>query len=190
MASSRRKAREVALQALYEIDLGHGRPSEVIEGLAEEISLGPDLATYCLRLVQGIRANMSVLDERLNSCLKDYDIKRTLPVDRNVLRIAAYELLFIEDMPPAVTINEAIEIVRKYSTAESSKFINGVLGALVKETPKANWVPPVAEGRPVEVEEPFGEEEPIEVEEIDIEAGSPEEANIRRLGSWTIRSEF
>ncbi len=183
---SRRKAREVALQALYEIDLGHGRPSEVIDNLAADMNLGEDLAAYCLKLVQGVRANQRAIDDTISPLLRDYDLDRTLVVDRNILRIAAYELIYVEDMPPAVTINEAIEIAKKYSTAESGKFINGVLGNLVRETPKANWEP---RAKPeFTLEEKFVEE-PVEVEEVDIEAGTPEEARVRRLAGWTIRSD-
>src|SRR5690349_7281417 len=101
--------------------------------------------------------------------IPDYDFNRIAAIDGNILRIAAYELFFEPGIPPAVTINEAIEIAKKYSTAESGKFVNGILGRLLADSPKANWDPASAPAE--EIEEPSTEPEyEIEVIEETIEA--------------------
>jgi transcription antitermination factor NusB len=83
------------------------------------MSLSPDLGEYAMKLVRGVRGSLFRLDARIIPVLKDYDYNRLAVVDRNLLRIATFELLEEAAIPPAVTINEAIEIAKKYSTAES-----------------------------------------------------------------------
>lgn len=181
--TSRRKAREVALRTLYEIDLGHAKPLEAIEGAFEEIDLTEPLREFVRAAVEGIRVHRAEIDQRLDGFLKGYDMGRLAVVDRNILRLAAFELIYLAEMPPAVTINEAIEIAKRYSTADSGKFVNGVLGKLVLDTPKANWEAPIV------VDEAPEEPDEIEIEEIEITEDSPEAKQAKRLGAWTIRSD-
>lgn len=183
MAKSRRKAREAALRALYQLDLMKARqePSEVIAAACEGMQLDEDLQPYATELVNGVAEKRYEIDRELRSRLAAYSLDRVAEVDRAVLRIAAYEILFVPSLAPAITVNEAVEIAKKYSTAESGRFVNGVLGRLVRESDKANWTPANVE-EAIETAEP--ESEP-EVEEIMVE---PEEAEKLR-GRWKLKSE-
>jgi N utilization substance protein B len=184
---SRRKAREGALKALYEIEIGKPRVRESIEAVVMEAELSHDLAEYAERLVFGVMDNRRELDEAISKYLKEYDFSRLAAVDRNILRIATFELLNVPEMPPAVTINEAIEIAKRYSTAESGKFVNGVLGRLLLETPKANWDPAQA---PEETSEEIDRTpETIEVEEIEVSPDSEDFRVASRIGGWKLKSD-
>jgi N utilization substance protein B len=184
VAKSRRKAREAALRALYEVELGHSRPEDAAVMAADAMNLSPDLGEYALRLVLGVRRELSRLDAMIGPLLKDYDASRLAAIDRNLIRLASYELLEEPAVPPAVTINEAVEIAKRYSTAESGRFVNGVLGRLLRDTEKANWDPDKA---PIEfeIEELTDDDEPIEIEERTIEADSPEAKTAKRHG-WVL----
>lgn len=182
IGQSRRKAREGALQALFQIELGKSKLSDAIEATVLDTGVSHDLAEYMDRLVRGVYTNRLDLDPFLNRFLKDYDIDRLAAVDRNVLRIATYELLHVPEMPPAVTINEAIEISKKYSTAESGKFVNGVLGRMLRDTPKANWDPKTAPAEEILAPAP----EPVVEEEV-VEEGTQEAKDAKRFG-WVLKS--
>jgi N utilization substance protein B len=179
---SRRKAREGALQALFQIELGKSTLNDAIEATVMDTGVTHDLADYLDRLVRGVYTNRRELDPFLEGYLKDYDLDRLAAVDRNVLRIATYELLHIPEMPPAVTINEAIEISRRFSTAESGKFVNGVLGRMLLDTPKAKWDPSTAPT------EEIVQEAPAVVEEEVVQEGTPEAKDAKRFG-WVVKSE-
>jgi transcription antitermination protein NusB len=186
MARSRRKAREAALQTLYEIEVGKASPETSMANTLEAAALEPELSDYAVRLTAGVREHEAELDAQISSLIHGYDYTRLAAIDRNLLRIAGYELFFEPSIPPKVTINEAIEIAKKYSTAESGKFVNGVLGKLVQASPKAEWDPsstPVVE----EVEEIIRETPTGEVETI--EAGSKEAEELAKVGGWKLRSE-
>ena len=123
----RTRAREIAVQFLYQLDL---RGEEVIEQLDEFLSEeAPDEDTreFARALIEGTRRALEHTDRTLRSVARNWDLKRMAAVDRNVLRMAVYELIECADIPPKVAINEAIEIGKKYSTANSGAFINGIL---------------------------------------------------------------
>jgi N utilization substance protein B len=183
---SRRKAREAALRALYEIEVGGGWPEDVVREAAEHAELDDTLRAYLDTLVWGVQRERNALDAALAPILRGYDLARLATVDRNVLRIAAYELSFEPSVPPAVTINEAVDIVKKYSTAESGKFVNGVLAKYLSECPKANWDPAGAHSEGIE--SPAKEPE-TEITTEQVAEDSPEVAEGRRYGAWTIRAE-
>jgi N utilization substance protein B len=185
-AKSKRRAREAALRALYEIELGHARLQEALDQSLAFADLTPELAQYTERVVRGIREKLPIIDQRIAPLIHDYDYSRIAVVDRNVLRIATYELLEEPAIPPAVTINEAIEIAKRFSTAESGRFVNGVLGSLLQETPKANWDPRTAP--PEYQEEPAPPEPEPEIEEEVVEEGSQEAKTAQRFGVWKLRS--
>ena len=96
---------------------------------------------FAVHLVNGVIANRSVLDEKLSALSAGWSLERQVSVDRNIMRIAAYELLHLPDIPVSATINEAVEMAKKYSTAESGRFVNGVLGALSAQRPDASLLP-------------------------------------------------
>lgn len=128
----RTRAREVALQLLFQFDLrGRSYEHEVGAGLAAlvaEASEGDaEVRAFAQRLVEGTLWHVPEIDERLRAVTRNWDLKRMAVVDRNVLRMAIFELAHCADVPPKVAINEAIELGKKYSTANSGGFINGIL---------------------------------------------------------------
>lgn len=181
---SRRPAREAALKVLFELEFGDPKPDEALALHAEEVDLSPDQLAYAKRLVYGVRGHQPELDAGLASLIPGYDYRRLAIVDRNVLRIAAYELNHEPAIPPAVTINEAVEIVRIFSTAESSKFVNGILGSYIKGTAKAEWDPQVAPAEEFEMEAILPEPE---IEEEVVSEESEEGKQARKFGVWTLR---
>lgn len=188
MAKSRRRARELALRALYEMDITGVSAAEAYRDTIHEHEAHFEQRNYAEQVLRGYQDNAQQIDTILADRIPDYDFRRIATVDRNVLRLATYELYFEPAIPPAVTINEAVDIAKKYSTAESGKFVNGVLGKVVNDSPKANWDPKSA---PVEaVEEPPAEPEPeMEIEERFIEEGSDEEKSLARIAGWKLRTE-
>jgi N utilization substance protein B len=152
----------------------------------ENVDLDEAMSEFAQRIVKGIGQNSQTIDGQLSDLIKDYDFHRIAAVDRNVMRIAAYELRFEPGIPPAVSLNEAIELAKKYSTAESGKFVNGVLGKLLTSTPKANWDVSQLEMTP-EIEEPDEPAPTIEVETISEDA--PETKELAKAGLWRIKSE-
>ena len=182
MLKSRRKAREAALRALYEMEVGKARLPDALNSLRANADFPPELLSFAELLLNGVHDRQSMLDDKLASMVIEWDFDRLAPVDRNLMRIAAYELYFIDDMPPAVSINEAIEIAKKYSTAESGKFINGVLGRVLLDSPKANWDSAAHADRH---EEP-GPPEP-EPEEEELKPDAPEAKELSKIGLWKIR---
>jgi transcription antitermination protein NusB len=136
---TRRRARELALQALFEIDLGQADPEFALaqayvrdreDGGA---ALSDREADYLRRLVLGTAARIAEIDGEIVRLAKDWAVERMANVDRNVLRLAIYELRHEPEVPVSAVINEAVELVKEYSTAESSRFVNGILGSLVRE---------------------------------------------------------
>ena len=181
MTKSRRKAREAALRALYQMEIAKVTAREAGADLFDNADLTPDLLEFADTLVRMFAVNKKLIDSKLASLIRDWDFTRIASVDRNILRIASVELMFMPGIPPAVTINEAIEIAKRYSTPESGRFVNGVLGNLLKDTPKAEWDPEMEE-RP----EPADSEE----EEVLEETVSAEEADdLLKGGMWKVRSE-
>jgi transcription antitermination factor NusB len=128
----RTRAREIALQLLYQFDLrGEGYELELGKdqaALVAEQSDGDDeVRTFAVRLLEGTLTHREAIDQRLRGVTRNWDLKRMANVDRNILRMAIYELMHCADVPPKVTINEAIELGKKYSTANSGGFVNGIL---------------------------------------------------------------
>jgi N utilization substance protein B len=128
----RTRAREIALQLLFQFDLrGDGYADELgktpAELCADECQGAPDVLEFATRLVEGTLGHKQEIDVRLQAVTRNWDLKRMANVDRNVLRMAIYELLYCTDVPPKVAINEAIDLGKKYSTANSGGFVNGIL---------------------------------------------------------------
>lgn len=133
----RRKAREYALQLLYGIDLsGESINQKTLKEFWKEHKHTRDIREFTEDLVFGTINNLEEIDELISSVTEHWDIKRMAAVDRNILRFATYELLFRDDIPAAVTLNEAIEVSKKFSSRESSSFINGILDRITKKIQK------------------------------------------------------
>jgi len=123
----RTRAREIALQVLYQVDV---RGEEILSDLDPLLDLSDaadDVREYARGLVEGTVACRPEADRLIASVAEHWDIARMAVVDRNVLRMAVYEMLRREDIPPKVAINEAIDLGKKYSTENSGAFINGIL---------------------------------------------------------------
>ena len=130
---SRRAARELAINVLYQIDVAHLPPQEALETAIENIELDGASSDFSRALVDGVIGHMKKIDEVLKRLSVGWELQRQPAVDRNILRMAIFEILFLDYIPASVSINEAVDLAKKYSTAESGRFVNGVLGALVRE---------------------------------------------------------
>ncbi len=182
---SRREAREAALKALYEVEIAHTVCSEALANVLADSPLEPESAQFATALLEGVTQNVAHLDSQIESLLaKDWKLGRLATIDKLVLRIAAYELFFLPEMPPKVSISQAVVIAKRYGSAESGKFVNGVLGSMLPRSPKASWnSAPGQEGL---------SEESEMIDELPAEAileGSMEHEELRKAGPWTIRSQ-
>lgn len=125
----RRKSRELALQALFALDLNKTDSQPQIDAFLEQH--GEDLSEptrlFFQMLVDGVIGNREEIDRLLDQWAKNWKISRMPAVDRNIMRIAVFEMLNLPDIPPSVSINEAVEIGKKFGTRDSGPFINGVL---------------------------------------------------------------
>jgi transcription antitermination protein NusB len=130
VSGRRRKSRELALQLLYQNDLAGTPPEEMFRRTEEFLEARPDVQEYASRLVEGTLARRDELDARLSERSEHWRLGRMAAVDRNLLRLALYELIFEEDTPDAVVIDEAVEIAKKFSTPSSGPFVNGILDAI------------------------------------------------------------
>ena len=131
----RRIAREVALQSLFQIDFNSCEAEVAVDAaLTEhEEENAPKAKDYALLLVQGVLDNKEAIDARLSEYAIDWTVERMSATDRNILRVAVYEMLFAEQaVACGIAINEAVEVAKAYGTEESPRFVNGVLGKLAK----------------------------------------------------------
>lgn len=134
----RRKAREYALQILFQIDFTEKKieRKDLDEFWSDKKDHG-DVKEFAEQLVIGTLDKLDEIDEIVERVAENWLLKRMAAVDRNILRFAAYEILYRKDIPSAVTINEALEIAKKYSSLDSASFLNGILDRLAKEAEKA-----------------------------------------------------
>jgi len=123
----RTRAREIALQFLYQLDLRGDDLMAEAKAFVRGEERDSETARFALRLVEGTVEHRSEIDRMIQGVAQNWNISRMAVVDRNVLRLASYELLHCDDIPPKVAINEAIELGKRYSTQNSGAFINGIL---------------------------------------------------------------
>ncbi|MCX6639738.1 MAG: transcription antitermination factor NusB [bacterium] len=133
---SRREAREWAMKVLYARELTGDPLDEVIEHLLSSLSADESHLKFCLELIRQADADHQKSDELIRNCAEKWELERIATLDRVILRMAICELLHFADIPPKVTINEAIEIAKKYSTEKSDKFINGILDNVLHQSLK------------------------------------------------------
>ncbi|NMA54644.1 MAG: transcription antitermination factor NusB [Firmicutes bacterium] len=129
---SRRQGREAALKTLFQVGLGGAQPDFALEQLILEDGLTEDAARFARRLIDGVLAEQPEVDRILAQLSIDWSLKRMANIDRTLLRLAVYELLFCPDIPVSVAINEAVELAKLYSTQQSSRFVNGILSSVAK----------------------------------------------------------
>jgi N utilization substance protein B len=132
---SRRRARETALAALFSGEFCGPGPGGGADDAAGVLPDDPPRG-YALRLIEGVRAHREEIDRRLGEASHHWRLERMSLIDRNILRIGAYEILFGVDVTPAVAINEAVEIARRYGDTDSWSFVNGVLDAVARGIPE------------------------------------------------------
>lgn len=132
--SPRRQSRIVAMQILYQIQLTASSMPIVMEQFWRSQKPAEELRPFAEQLVQGTTAHLETIDELIQNTSKNWKLHRMPVVDLSILRCATYEILYISDIDPATSINEAIEIAKIYSTPESPKFINGILDSIQKKT--------------------------------------------------------
>jgi len=130
--ASRRKARELALQMLFQWELGGHTPEHVLSTFLSAQKADPEVVHFARALFEGTAREVHVLDRLLSEHSEHWRMERMAAVDRNLLRLALYELLYHPETPPAVAINEALEIARRFSGEDSVEFLNGVLDAVRK----------------------------------------------------------
>jgi N utilization substance protein B len=138
----RRLSREIALQSLYQIQIARVSTQEAIDVTFEEAQqdneanldiVNEEMSTdYCIELVEGVRNHITMIDQWIVEYLKGWKIDRLSRIDKDILRLASYEMIYRDDVPPKAVINEALELAKKYSTDDSSKFVNGVLGQMIQ----------------------------------------------------------
>lgn len=126
----RSRAREVALQLLFQRDLNKHIDRAALERFVRDRLGAETLATFCLALYDGVLAHQEDIDRRLSEAAENWRLTRMAAVDRNVLRLGAYELLHTRETPPNVALDEAIKLARRYGSADSPAFVNGVLDRL------------------------------------------------------------
>jgi len=133
----RREARAIALQILYQLDLNPDDPDKVLEVWKGQVGLSEPLWGFVERLVHGVWTNREEIDRHIERFSHRWRVDRMDKVDRNILRMGVYELLWCDDIPAPVAINEAVELGKRYGSSEDSKgFINAILDRIAKSSPK------------------------------------------------------
>jgi N utilization substance protein B len=130
---TRRKAREVALQALYQDELLQQEDCLSFEQFCAHFQINKKTIAYARTLLAGINEKEQEIDQRISDHAENWRLERMSVIDRNILRLAVFELIYQNDIPASVVINEAVEIAKRYSTDDSGPFINGILDAMAKE---------------------------------------------------------
>lgn len=128
---ARRRARKRALDVLYEADLRGLDPKEVLAAYVQRLEEPrPSHLPYAISLVEGVAEHRERIDELIGSYAEGWTLRRMPPVDRNLARIAVYEILWVDEIDPPVAITEAVELARQLSTDDSPRFLNGLLGRI------------------------------------------------------------
>ena len=132
-------AREFALQVLYQLDITSDTPENALDNFWSNHSddeVDASLKEFSSDLVKGVAKNLKEIDERIVQFAANWQLERMAVVDRNIMRLGAFELLYRDDIPPKVSINEAVELAKKFSGLESGKFVNAILDKIKLEKKK------------------------------------------------------
>ena len=152
---SRRLARELAFKTLFQIDLGRIPWQDAVNNILAEYGEGLPAKgrSFVTGLVEGVTGSCRELDDLLSRFSSEWTLNRMAATDRSILRLPLYELLYREDIPVEVSVNEAVELAKKYGEEDSGRFVNGILGAVVKELKRT--------GALKKADHPAGGEEPV-----------------------------
>jgi transcription antitermination factor NusB len=123
----RRRSRELAIQVLYHLEFSKDDPAMAFDSVCDDFGAPEDIKPFSKELVLGVCAHLVGLDGLIDEASKNWRLERIAKVDRSILRLGTYELLYRDDIPPKVSINEAVDLAKKFGTEESGAFINGVL---------------------------------------------------------------
>ena len=129
---ARRKARELAVQMLYQFDLSGNLPETIVSTFEELQKSKPNTREFATKIFHGTVAHIAKIDEMIQLQADNWRLSRMAVVDRNIIRLSVYEFLHEDDTPKLVIIDEAIEIAKKFGTEKSSQFINGILDGILK----------------------------------------------------------
>jgi len=130
----RRRAREIALQALFQIDVGKIKPEQALVYTLNEFQVTGETAVFARTLVEGTLAHQEEINGFLARYATDWDLPRMANVDRNILRLGLFEMLYYRETPLSVAIDEALELAKTFSHKDAPRFINGILGRIAKES--------------------------------------------------------
>ncbi len=196
LVKSRRAAREQAFLALYQMDIEGSKLAEVLEDIKDRQNFTEDALNYAVELVEGAINNRREIEMMIIPLLKkDWRWSRIAKVDRAILRIAVYELLFVPELSPKISINEAVNFAKMYGTLEGAKFVNGLLGKLLPQTAKANWAVETGKSEPelepIILDEPYqialSPEDETAISSVDIVAKEPVDGKFQ-IGNWIINT--
>jgi N utilization substance protein B len=135
----RTKAREYVLQMLYQADITRGNWQDILNSFwlsNDHEDISAELKDFSAELLKGVVEHMQEIDEKISKYAANWKLERMAFVDRNIMRLGCFELIFREDIPPKVAINEAVELAKKYSGSESGKFVNAILDQVKIEKEK------------------------------------------------------
>lgn len=131
---NRHEARRLALQALYQVDLVAARPDVALQRAARILDKeGEEGLEFATEVVQGVYCHLEKLDRWIERYAVDWSIDRMAVVDRNLLRLALYEILYRADIPPAAAASEAVELAKEFGDVDSPRFVNGIIGSFLRE---------------------------------------------------------
>lgn len=128
----RRLAREAVVKALFAVDLGGMAPRDALDYVLEDFDLPPGAVVFARELMDGVMAHKAEVDAVISEFAVGWRIERMPAVDRNILRLAVYEISFRDDIPAGASVNEAVELAKRYGDEDTPKFVNGVLGEVVR----------------------------------------------------------
>lgn len=128
----RTKGREIALHILYQVEILKAEKAEIASRYLENNKQPQEIVDFVCVLVDGTITNITAIDDLLKKHVKNWDINRMAFIDRNILRLACFEILYTEDIPPKVAINEAIELAKRFGDIDSPRFVNGILDKIYK----------------------------------------------------------
>ena len=129
----RHTARETAFQTIYQIDLGGNHPELALKMMLEQETLSKTDVAFCTRLVRGVMGHLEEIDQAIQQSTEGWTIDRMMSVNRNILRLAVYEMMFCDDIPNKVALNEAIELAKVFGDDDSRSFVNRILDKILNK---------------------------------------------------------
>ncbi|MCK4234357.1 transcription antitermination factor NusB [candidate division WOR-3 bacterium] len=128
----RRKAREIVLKTLYYYEISEDDKESLLQNIIERKGVNKTITDYAIRLLKETMNNLEIIDKKLVKIIKNWDLQRVAIIDKSILRLAVAEILFFSDIPVKVSIDEAVEIAKEYSTENSGRFVNGILDEIAR----------------------------------------------------------